>query len=138
LVRGEGAWLGLADADASEPDPAAAGAAQQRLIVRRHEADDAPPLDGEEEGDGEASDRPEAEHRQAQDGAPIHREEVHREARAQEHRSEEHRAQGDLAAPDVCAEDLANARHVTPQGLEPKEALAKGAGRAAWWRAQGS
>src|SRR5436309_1360613 len=47
LVRGEGAWLGLAHAHASEPDPAAAGAAQQRLIVRRHEADDAPPLDGE-------------------------------------------------------------------------------------------
>ena len=133
MVRAEGTRLGLADADAGEPDTTAAGAAQQRHVVVGwwREENDAPPRDREEEvHDGRTVDGPHADRREARDRAPHHREEVHRQARwPQDHRTEEHGAQRDRPAPDVFGTQPASAWDHAPQELEPEEALGRGGAR---------
>lgn len=121
MVRTEGARLGLADADASEPHATSALADERLIVQRRRSQDHTAPGDHERGGtedhrealNGPTQDDGEAKHGQAEHREARYRETEHGEARhgeAKDHDAPSHRWTRDREADDA------------PQLLDPQEA----------------
>jgi hypothetical protein len=110
LVRTEGARLGLADANASEPHATSALADERLIVKRRRSQDHSSPGDNERraEDDREALDAPTQDDSQAQHGEAQNRQAQHGEAHhRQARRPEDNSSAQDRRALDGQARDAA-------------------------------